>query len=129
MARSLRKTYVRYSNDTEKEVSIGICRISEGTKTTYDYTKVYEGTGHTAPVPDCDEGLLVAVFHTHGKWDKNAVKNGTDWNETFSISSDKGVANRHALVVYLGTPKGKFLRFNPALNSNPYAGKITKLKP
>ena len=45
------------------------------------------------------------------------------------IANDETVEVGHTVYSYLGTPKGKFLKFIPASIKDSLRGKVVKLKP
>lgn len=57
---------------------------------------------------------LAATGHTHGAWKEAGVHDGRDWNDLFS-PLDNFVADKNEIIIYLATPSGSLLEFDPAL--------------
>ena len=77
--------------------------------TKYTYVKPSKGTAHSSIIPINWFGIhnQVALLHTHGAYSPGYG------NDVFS-STDKNLANRKNMPIYVATPLGTLRKYNPS---------------
>ena len=77
--------------------------------TKYTYVKPAKGTAHSSTIPINWFGMhnQVALLHTHGAYSPGYG------NDVFS-STDKNLANRKNMPIYVATPLGTLRKYNPS---------------
>ena len=79
----------------------------------YTYRKPKRGTKDSATIPINSFGMhkQVALLHTHAAYDPKYA------SDIFS-QTDKDLANRRGMPIYVATPKGTLWKYNPSDGSD-----------
>ena len=104
------KDFEMMNNDVsiviQKEIITTIYQFTKDGQTYYSYTEPVTGTTSRSTYQPAPAGTTaVAYAHTHGNYDRHFK------NNVFS-KGDTGLAERHQIDAYVGTPNGSFQKFD-----------------